>query len=72
MKFLADQNSRFRAVSALREAGYDTLHTSEIELAEAEDQTILKWAIQNNRTLITFDQGFGEQRQTILPKAILG
>ena len=30
MKFLADQNVRFRAVLALRKAGYDILHTSEI------------------------------------------
>ncbi|MGH7452826.1 MAG: DUF5615 family PIN-like protein, partial [bacterium] len=28
MKFLADQNVRFRAVLALRKSGYDILHTT--------------------------------------------
>lgn len=67
MQFLADQNIRFRAVLALRENGFDILHTSEIALAEAEDHAILNWAIQHNRTLIAFDQGFGDLRQTVLP-----
>lgn len=67
MKFLADQNVRFRAVLALRKAGYDILHTSEIGLATAEDEFVFNTALADARTLITFDEGIGDYRVLPLP-----
>lgn len=67
MKFLADQNVRFRAVLALRKLGYDILHTSEIGLARREDEFVLETAIADGRTLITFDEGIGDYRELPLP-----
>jgi predicted nuclease of predicted toxin-antitoxin system len=68
MKFLADQNVRFRAVLALRKVGYDILHTSEIGLATAEDEFVFNTALADGRTLITFDEGIGDYRVLPLPE----
>lgn len=67
MKFLADQNVRFRAVFALRKLGYDIIHTSEIGLARREDEFVLDTSIAGNRTLVTFDEGIGAYRELPLP-----
>ena len=67
MKFLADQNVRFRAVLALRKAGYDIIHTCEIGLATTEDEFVFNTALANGRTLITFDEGIGDYRELPLP-----
>jgi predicted nuclease of predicted toxin-antitoxin system len=67
MKFLADQNVRFRTVLALRKVGYDILHTSEIGLATTEDEFIFNTALADERTLITFDEGIGDHRELPLP-----
>lgn len=67
MKFLADQNVRFRAVLALRKSGYDIIHTSEIGLATTEDEFVLDTSLKNERTLITFDEGIGDHKELPLP-----
>ena len=68
MKFLADQNVRFRVVVALRKVGYDIIHTSEIGLATTEDEFVFNTALANGgRTLITFDEGIGDYRELPLP-----
>jgi len=67
MKFLADQNTRFRAVLALRKSGYDILHTSEIGLATTEDEFVLNRSVTDGRTLITFDEGIGDHKILPLP-----
>lgn len=68
MKLLADQNVRFRVVLALRKAGYDILHTSEIELATAEDEFIFNTALADERILITLDEGIGDYHVLPLPE----
>ncbi len=68
MKFLADQNVRFRAVLALRKLGYDILHTSEIGLARREDEFVLDTSVAAGRTLITLDEGIGDYRELPLPE----
>ena len=67
MKFLADQNVRYRAVLALRRLGYEIIHTSEIGMATAEDGAILDTSLNDGRILITFDEGIGDARGTPLP-----
>lgn len=68
MKFLADQNVRFRAVLALRKSGYDIIHTSEIGLATTEDEFVFDTSLANGRTLITFDEGIGDYQELPLPE----
>jgi len=67
MKFLADQNIRFRAILALRKSGHDVLHTSEIGLGTTEDEFVLNRSIADGRTLITFDEGIGDHKVLPLP-----
>lgn len=67
MKFLADQNVRYPAVIALRRLGYDIIHTSEIGMSKTADQEIINKCIQEDRILITFDEGFGDDMTTPLP-----
>ncbi|MCI0695774.1 DUF5615 family PIN-like protein [candidate division KSB1 bacterium] len=67
MKFLADQNVRFRAVLALRKSGYDIIHTSEIGLATTEDEFVFNTALADGRTLIAFDEGIGDYQELPLP-----
>lgn len=67
MKFLADQNVRFRAVLALRKSGYDIVHTSEIGLGTTEDEFVLNTSLINVRTLISFDEGIGDHKELPLP-----
>lgn len=68
MKFLADQNVRFRAVLALRKSGYDIIHTSEIGLETTEDEFVFDTSLANGRTLITFDEGIGDYQELPLPE----
>lgn len=68
MKFLVDQNVRYRAVVALREAGLDVIHTSEIGLSTIDDEAILDKFISEGLILITFDEGFGDAKKTPLPQ----
>ena len=68
MKFLADQNVRFRAVLALRKMGHDVIHTSEVGLATTEDPFILNKSVADERILITFNEGIGDHKETPLPE----
>jgi predicted nuclease of predicted toxin-antitoxin system len=67
MKFMVDQNVRFRVVVALRETGYDIIHTSEIGLALMDDDFIFNKALVEERTFITFDEGICDFRELPLP-----
>lgn len=58
MKLLLDQGTPRSAASLLRSAGFDTAHTGEIGLAEAEDREILHRAALEDRIVITLDADF--------------
>lgn len=58
MKLLLDQGTPRSAANILREAGFDTIHTGEIGLAEAEDSEIIRTAAADGRTIVTFDADF--------------
>lgn len=66
MKFLVDQNVRYRVVVALRMAGYNATHTSEIGLSTIEDEIILEKSVKEGLILITFDEGFGDRKKNAL------
>lgn len=58
MKLLLDQGLPRSAASLLRDVGIDTVHTGEIGYATAEDTTIIEWARQEERVIVTLDADF--------------
>jgi len=58
MKLLLDQGLPRSAASLLRVAGIDTVHTGEIGLATADDETIIQVARQQGRVVVTLDADF--------------
>jgi predicted nuclease of predicted toxin-antitoxin system len=58
MKLLLDQGTPRSAAILLRQAGFDTVHTGEIGMAESEDEEILKRAAIENRIVVTLDADF--------------
>ncbi len=55
MKFLADMHISPRTGEYLRSLGHDVLRVNEILLANADDETIVAWAYDDSRTLLTQD-----------------
>ncbi|MBI5747556.1 MAG: DUF5615 family PIN-like protein [Nitrospinae bacterium] len=59
-KLYLDQMFRVEVAEILQEEGYDVIRASETGHARANDQQILKKAIDENRILITLDEHFGD------------
>jgi predicted nuclease of predicted toxin-antitoxin system len=59
MHFLADQDIWKVTLHLLRGWGHDVLQASEIEMARASDEALLKRASKDKRIFITRDKGFG-------------
>lgn len=59
MRFLADGSCDFRVVRALRAAGYDVAALVEIAPG-AEDQTVIDFAVREDRIVVTEDRDFGQ------------
>ncbi len=55
MRLLADMHISPRTVEYLRSLGHDVLRVNEILLANADDETIVAWAYDDSRTLLTQD-----------------
>ena len=55
-----DQMLRLDLAQALRDEGHDVVRASEVGQARADDQQILHKAIDENRTLVTLDEHFGD------------
>lgn len=51
---------RVELALSLRGAGHDVVRATEIGQARADDELILKRAVQEERTLITLDEHFGD------------
>ncbi|MFN7138720.1 MAG: DUF5615 family PIN-like protein [Limisphaerales bacterium] len=58
MKLLLDQGTPARSAEALRQLGWDAVHTREIGLASAEDTVILHRAAEEDRIVVTLDSDF--------------
>jgi predicted nuclease of predicted toxin-antitoxin system len=58
MKLLLDQGAPRSAAILLRQAGFDTVHTGEISMAESADSEILKRALAESRVVVTLDADF--------------
>ena len=59
MKILIDMNLSPRWVETLGEAGFETLHWSQVGDPRAADREILRWALANGCVLLTHDLDFG-------------
>ena len=58
MKFLADENFDNRIVRGMirRQPDLDILRVQDLEIAGADDPTVLGWAAQAGRILLTHDE----------------
>jgi hypothetical protein len=58
MKFLADENFDNRIVRGLlrRQPDLDIVRVQDLEIAGADDLTVLAWAAETGRILLTHDQ----------------
>lgn len=59
MRLLVDQNVAGRVAELLRAAGHDAVHVRERGLQRAEDDEILRVALQEQRVIISEDTDFG-------------
>ena len=55
---MLDQGTPRSVALLLRQAGFDALHTAELDLAEADDLAILRRAATEDRVVITLDADF--------------
>ncbi len=60
VKLLLDQSLPRQSAQLLRDAGVDTVHSSEIGLATADDIDILEFGRNNGRIIATLDADFHE------------
>ena len=58
MRLLLDQGMPRSAAEALRNAGVDAVHTAEIGLSRAEDETIIERGSVEGRAVVTLDADF--------------
>jgi predicted nuclease of predicted toxin-antitoxin system len=59
MRLLADENTPYPAIVALRDHGNDVVSVAELSPG-ATDTDIFAWAIRDDRIIITFDKDFGD------------
>jgi predicted nuclease of predicted toxin-antitoxin system len=58
VKLLLDEGLPLTTASLLRAGGFDAVHTSELGMAAAEDEEILKRAAEEDRIVFTLDADF--------------
>jgi predicted nuclease of predicted toxin-antitoxin system len=58
MRFVADENFDNRIIRGLlrREPSLDIVRVQDLEIAGADDETVLGWAAEAGRVLVTHDQ----------------
>ncbi len=60
MRLYLDQMFRIELAEELRALGHDIVRTSEVGQAVADDLDILQFSTQEDRTLVTLDEHFGD------------
>lgn len=60
-RLFLDQNVRTEVAAALSEDGHEIVHASEANLERRDDETVYRWAVERNLTLVTFDVDFAER-----------
>ncbi len=59
MRLLLDNNLAPRLAPLLQGAGYDVVHVGDVGLGSASDTTVLHYAWENKRILVSADTDFG-------------
>ncbi|MEQ1747413.1 MAG: DUF5615 family PIN-like protein [Saprospiraceae bacterium] len=59
MKLLANENFPLDSVYLLKKRGYDVFSVS-LESPSIDDEAVMRIAIDQNRTILTFDRDYGE------------
>ena len=59
MRFVVHANLSPRVAGYLREAGHDAVHVAELGLLSASDSTIMDWAREDRRVVVSNDTDFG-------------
>lgn len=60
LKFFVDECVNLDVIIALRKQGFDILTVKDANLIGSDDETILNFARNNKRILLTYDRGFGD------------
>jgi predicted nuclease of predicted toxin-antitoxin system len=61
LKFYTDTHIDKQVAMQLRAQGIDIVRCEEVQLAEADDETHLKYAANDGRILVTKDEGFRQR-----------
>jgi predicted nuclease of predicted toxin-antitoxin system len=61
VRFLIDAQLPPELACLLRDAGHDAKHVEDVNLREAEDSPIWRYALENQSILITKDEDFAER-----------
>jgi predicted nuclease of predicted toxin-antitoxin system len=59
VRLLVDQNLAGRVAEFLREAGHDAVHVRDLGMQRAEDDEILRVALDEERVIVSEDTDFG-------------
>jgi len=59
IRFLADENISPRTADFLRSLGYDVVTVAQCGLTSRPDEDIVRYALENDRVILTFDLDFG-------------
>ena len=59
MRLLVDENLSMRVASHLAQAGHDVVHVTQVGLGNTDDETILAWAVDQERVVVSSDADFG-------------
>jgi hypothetical protein len=60
LAFYMDVHIPMQVVLQLRAKGVDVIHANEVSLADADDESHLKYATEQNRVLVSLDRHFRE------------
>ncbi|MBN1967559.1 MAG: DUF5615 family PIN-like protein, partial [Anaerolineae bacterium] len=61
LKFYCDTHVARQIAVQLRRRGVDIVRCQEVDMADADDETLLRYAAREGRAFITFDKGFIER-----------
>ena len=59
MRFVIDMNLGPHWIACLESEGHEAVHWSSVGAGDAPDDDILRWARENDRTILTADLDFG-------------
>ncbi|NUM52490.1 MAG: DUF5615 family PIN-like protein [Candidatus Hydrogenedentes bacterium] len=63
MQFLVDTNVPHSVKTLLFACGHESVHLRDIGLRAADDETITRYALENDLVILTRDRGFGNTRR---------